>query len=319
MKKFCQKCGKEYEIAKSQEYRSKFCSDKCFRENKNTQIVYNCDYCHKPFLVRKSKVKKRNNGITKSLCCSVSCSQNIQKPKWDDICKMFKDKCYDLKSTEYIKSKEKLEYVCLKHKEKGSQFITYNNLKNGFGCKYCGIESTKNHLKLNFKDVKEIFLNNDMKLLDEQEYYNNTQKLAYICVHHPEHGVQYMSTSNAYKNHCPFCKKSKGEDIISKYLLSNKIKFISQYKFKDLKGVKGGKLSYDFYLPDYNLLIEYQGEFHDGNVNDKIQTYNDLVIQKEHDYRKKKYAENHNIQLLEIWYYDFKNIETILNNILIKK
>ena len=41
-----------------------------------------------------------------------------------------------------------------------------------------------------------------MELL-EQEYINNLQKLKYICKHHPEYGVQYMSVSNAYKQHCP--------------------------------------------------------------------------------------------------------------------
>jgi hypothetical protein len=38
----------------------------------------------------------------------------------------------------------------------------------------------------------------------------------------------------------------------------------------------------------------------------------EFEYQQEHDKRKREYAEKHNIKLLEIWYWDFDNIETIL-------
>lgn len=41
--------------------------------------------------------------------------------------------------------------------------------------------------------------------------------------------------------------------------------------------------------------------------------------QKEHDKRKKEYARNNNIDLLEIWYWDFDNIEEILNKQILNK
>ena len=75
-------------------------------------------------------------------------------------------------------------------------------------------------------------------------------------------------------------------------------------------GLKEGLLSYDFYLPKYNLLIEYQGEYHDGSVHKE--TKERFERQQEHDRRKREYAERNNIKLLEIWYWDFDNIEEIL-------
>ena len=78
-------------------------------------------------------------------------------------------------------------------------------------------------------------------------------------------------------------------------------------------GLKGGNLSYDFYLPDYNLLIECQGIQHEKWVKNWI-TKEDFEKQLEHDKRKKQYAKEHNINLLEIWYYDIDNIENILIN-----
>ena len=85
-----------------------------------------------------------------------------------------------------------------------------------------------------------------------------------------------------------------------------------QHKYDNLRGVNNGLLSYDFYLEQYNLLIEYQGQYHDGTARN--QTKEQFEIQQEHDRRKKEYTKSHNIELLEIWYWDFDNIETILNN-----
>jgi hypothetical protein len=94
------------------------------------------------------------------------------------------------------------------------------------------------------------------------------------------------------------------------------IKFISQKEFNKLTGLKNGNLSYDFYLPSHNILIEYQGEFHDGTAYQ--QSKEDYEIQREHDRRKREYAKLNNINLLEIWYWDFDNVEKILNETLIE-
>ncbi len=61
-----------------------------------------------------------------------------------------------------------------------------------------------------------------------------------------------------------------------------------------------------------NLFIEYQGEFHDVSGGDY--TRKNLNKQQEHDRRKREYAKLNNIDLLEIWYYDFDRIEEILSN-----
>lgn len=113
---------------------------------------------------------------------------------------------------------------------------------------------------------------------------------------------------------CLNCNSSKGEQKINNWLKENDIDFIPQKEFEGLLGTGGKNLSYDFYLPSYNLLIEYQGEFHDGTA--QLQTKEDFKRQQEHDKRKFNYAKNNNINLLEIWYYDYNNIENILEKII---
>ena len=115
---------------------------------------------------------------------------------------------------------------------------------------------------------------------------------------------------------CPHCVlPTKGEKKIIDYLECNNIKYTFQKTYNDLRGINGGLLSYDIYLDDYNYLIEYQGHFHDGTA---FKSYDEkFERQKEHDRRKRQYAKDNNIELLEIWYYDFDNIENILYDKLI--
>ena len=101
--------------------------------------------------------------------------------------------------------------------------------------------------------------------------------------------------------------------IIERVLNENNIKYESQKKYFDLLGTNGGQLSYDFYISDYNLLIEYQGIQHEVPI-DFFGGKEKFKKQKEHDRRKKEYAKEHNIQLLEIWYNE--NIEQKLKETL---
>jgi hypothetical protein len=123
-----------------------------------------------------------------------------------------------------------------------------------------------------------------------------------------------VHASNTYDFRCPSCAFSKGEKRISEILTIHHILNEPQKTFDGLIGLGGGLLSYDFYLPDHNLLIEYQGEQHEKIIKGFHNSKKDFEKQLEHDRRKKQYAINKNINLLEIWYWDFDNIENILNN-----
>ena len=91
-----------------------------------------------------------------------------------------------------------------------------------------------------------------------------------------------------------------------------KIEYFTQKKFDDLLGVNSGKLSYDFYLPKYNLLLEFQGSHHDGKS--PRQSEYQFKIQQEHDKRKREYAQNNGYDFLEIWYWDIRKIKEILTD-----
>ena len=76
-----------------------------------------------------------------------------------------------------------------------------------------------------------------------------------------------------------------------------------------------GLLRPDFILPDYKIWIEYDGEFHyekmyEGDYSDEIRI---------HDKRKDEYAKKHGWKLIRIPYWEFDNIENILEKELIFK
>jgi hypothetical protein len=135
---------------------------------------------------------------------------------------------------------------------------------------------------------------------------------------HNKCNKEYMVSPDMFLNkgrRCPYCKSSKGEDRIRKYLNENNIYFQEQYSFNDCRNVY--PLRFDFYLEDDSgriILIEYDGIFHYKNL------YNEnLEDQKKRDKIKDDYCNNHdNIDLYRISYKEFNNIETILNDIIDK-
>ena len=168
--------------------------------------------------------------------------------------------------------------------------------------------------------IEERFKNSEYELISTIDEYtgSNDYCLRCKCKIHGEFLTSWNSISN-YKG-CPICNASAGERKNQYYLNKQNIQYEHPKKFSGLVGIGGNLLSYDFYLPKFNLLIEYQGEQHerpwiDGRVSDE-EAYILFEKQKEHDKRKKEYANKNGYNSLEIWYYDFDNIENILNKIL---
>lgn len=106
---------------------------------------------------------------------------------------------------------------------------------------------------------------------------------------------------------CAKCKNSRGEIAVEKLLNKLFIKYETQKKFdgcfyKQL-------LRFDFYLPDYNTCIEYDGIFH-FEVTRKT-SEEDLKLTKHKDNIKNEYCKNNNNHLIRIKYNE--NIEDKLN------
>ena len=151
------------------------------------------------------------------------------------------------------------------------------------------------------------------RLLVIDREYNNKESAYWKCQCDCGNTV-IVGGAELSKNHTKSCGclRSGGEYNIIQWLEKNNIEYESQKKFPNLVGINGGNLSYDFYLPTYNLLIEAQGQQH-ITPKELFGGEEQFQKQQEHDKRKRDYAEANGYKLLEIWYYDYDRIEEILN------
>lgn len=102
------------------------------------------------------------------------------------------------------------------------------------------------------------------------------------------------------------CLSSKGEAKIRQILDNNKIKYISQYTFKDCLTENGYPCRFDFAIMTNDKLkciIEYDGEQHF-----KRSSWGSLEEIQARDKIKTDYCNNKNIPLIRISYLDFDKI-----------
>ena len=112
--------------------------------------------------------------------------------------------------------------------------------------------------------------------------------------------------------HCGSCgcdKSSRGEQKIIEILKANSIQYIKEKCFSDqLFSDTGAHGRYDFYLPNENRLIEFDGAQHYKEKaiwNKNTLHFEQLQL---HDKEKNEYALSHNIPLVRIPYWERDNI-----------
>jgi len=161
----------------------------------------------------------------------------------------------------YINSKTKINIICPDH---GEFEQTPNNHLNGKGCRICGENSRVKNKTLN----TIIFLERVKRVHGETYDYSLTKyrgikyKVNIIC---SEHGEFEQTPDNHLNGHgCPQCNLSIGELKIKELLEIKGVTFIQQKRFKDCRDKY--PLSFDFYLPECNTCIEFQGEQHFKSV-----------------------------------------------------
>ena len=114
------------------------------------------------------------------------------------------------------------------------------------------------------------------------------------------------------KYSCGCLTESKASFNIKQFLIQNNIEYITEKTFETCKFLDTNNFArFDFYLPKYNLLIEYDGEQH-FQERDRNYFKDSLEKRQEHDTFKTQWCQNNQIKLLRISYKEQENIEEIL-------
>ena len=208
---------------------------------------------------------------------------------------------YDYRDFVYINNATKGKIYCPVHGEFWQTPGNHTNSIHAQGCPSCAKISVGIKKRLtNSEFIRrcKIIHNDAYEYLEEYVSYDVKMKIkCKRC-----NSIFYQTPDNHLHNHgCPFCTKSKMENIVEDLLKENKIIFEREKRFDWLVYKKNMKL--DFYLPEYNAAIECQGIQH----FEEVLYFGKLEERLKRDWLKKELCEKHNIALYYINYDDSIN------------
>ena len=150
-----------------------------------------------------------------------------------------------------------------------------------------------------------------------ETYINSTTKILVKCTI-CGHEWNAMPSNLLNNGGCPKCNESKGEKSISSFLDKHNIKYKRGKRFHNCRNKL--PLPFDFYLPAYNICIEYDGQQHYKPIQFKRMSLEKAEKQflktKECDEIKTNYCSDNNIKLIRIPYWEKKNVEKIILDLL---
>ena len=237
--------------------------------------------------------------------CGELVSSNKQRYKLEDILSKFRkvhNNRYDYSKFEYTSNRDNSIIICPIHGEFNQSSWTHSK---GHGCPECS--NNKRFSNNKFIDISNKKHTKNY-IYDYVDYKNMHTCVKIIC---PTHGEFYQTPmAHVGGSGCPKCNQSKGERMIEKYLLDNRIEFIPQKKFDDCKYINN--LVFDFYLPVYNTCIEFNGIQHYYPV-DIFGGKEALDITIKRDIIKEEYCKLNNINFIVIKqdkkHIDIKDVE----------
>lgn len=215
---------------------------------------------------------------------------------------------YDL--VDYINEITPVKIICRKHgvfEQKPAVHL------RGGGCPYCKLENISIN-KLITQDEFEQRSNEvhgGKYIYDKAEYKGGSELVQIKC---PKHGYFWQGAGSHMRGcGCPKCFGSHGEREISKFLDKHNIGYDVQYVvLNDNLFNKRMQFHVDFKIKDKDIFIEYNGEHHYEHVKHFQSHGFSFEDQQERDMALRQYCYRHKIKLIEIPYWDFDNIETIL-------
>ena len=204
---------------------------------------------------------------------------------------------YNVDEVRYINNASKIKLYCTECDEYGSPhgdfFITPAHLFQGQSCPKCA----KNYRLTNDEFIQRCNIIHDNEYDYSKTQYEKTHKNVVITC--PKHGDFLQSPANHLRGQgCPKCDISLLENDICKLLTENDIEYKQQVTFPWLKYEKN--LFLDFYLPEYSIAIECQGEQHFRPVRFSYNIDANILFEsnKKRDIIKHDLCKEHNIDII---------------------
>lgn len=290
----------------------KYNYDKVVYINSELPVLIHCNTCNQDFYQTPSNHTNKTHARGCPYCGKIKkCnSRRITTTEFIEKAKLVhNDDRYDYSKVKYINNYTKVEIYCKKCKKYFWQ-APANHLQ-GMNCP-CTANNQKGNTEDFIKEAKK--LHGTKYDYSSVVYKSRTHKVTILCLNCNRTFLQTPS-HHLRGSGCPYCNKSKGENRIQMWLNTHNILYEFQYRFENCKNKK--PLPFDFYLPDYNTCIEFQGQQHymatafSNQITDSDLVSN-LKYVRLNDKIKREYCKKNKIILLEIKYDE--NTEEKLEN-----
>lgn len=283
---------------------------------KSKKAIFKCRKCEKDFTIIPSTLLKRHSKIFCLNCYDPLEERKNQKQLKEKAFSLF-EKTPSLHPVE-IFQKERgnrrrlaVRYYCDVCGEESEIFFT--DLKNDFySCKTCQKGNHKTYEQ--FERWLDVTYDFKYQIINQEEYKDNNSRIHLKC---KDCGFIFCPTVTSLKRikkiNCPKCKKgkSRGELFIGEWLSKKNIDFIPEKNFDWLPNIH---MRYDFVLPKYKIILEFDGEQH-SKWFPHFGTYEKFLQLQENDKIKNQLAIQRGYKVFRIPYFYEDKIRTLLENL----
>jgi hypothetical protein len=303
----CKKCGhdsvsnklsrKQDEFIKlvEKKHNGKYSYEKTKYVDAHTPIIITCPI-HGDF---KSTPNKHFRGGG----CAKCAGKYLDQDYFIELAKEIHGDKYDYSKVFYQGGKTPVEIICPQH----GSFMQApgNHINSKQGCPICGTEKAHEKTRLS----RDEFIKRAVEVHGNKFNYDNlhyTSLKNNVTITCPKHGDFSQNAGNHLLGFgCPKCSQSRGEKIVGDILTKNGINYERQKRFTQCFNIgptgKCTRLPMDFYLPDYNCVIEYDGIQH----YEPIESFGGkkaLEMTKIRDEIKNTYCRENDIKMIRISY-----------------
>jgi predicted nucleic acid-binding Zn-ribbon protein len=228
-------------------------------------------------------------------CGKIKCVRVTSKETYIEKANLKHNNKYDYSKVSFNILTDKIEIICHEKdefgREHGSFFMQATCHFQGQGCPKCG-----NVFRYNTENfIEKVLLRfpeNNIYDYSKVDYIRTEDKVIIIC---PIHG-EFLQSPHLHLlgAKCPNCRFSKGNQAVKDLLDKYGVKYEQEFTFEDCMDKR--HLPFDFFLPELNMIIEYQGEQHFQPIYGEEK----LKYTQTHDQIKRDFCKEHNIKEIEI-------------------
>lgn len=286
----CKICNCEL-TKKQKQYCSRECQYKGYKKQKVQRVDLQCIFCNKNFLTKESNLKVKGRGQY----CSRKCKDLHQKEKYVGS----NNPMYGITHTrDWLENQKNIITNLWKseiHRKKVKESMDRFVKENGY---YPGQDKNSRDKAKN-------------TLFERYGVYHNwsgifgNRKCDKTFIENHNGITSHEYRSEILRNN----KKSKPEYTFENFLIELQISYIFQFKVKNR--------FFDFYLPDYNTIVEIDGDYFHG----RGLSYDSMNLQQKRSYKNDKYKNSIikklDFRFIRIWESDLykmnlENIKTVI-------